>query len=67
MLISIVLIRALTELTNQAWIAYLITSGIFLLAGALLMIKGTSAAGKDLEKHVSSRRHRHHRIRSRRA
>ena len=48
-LISVVLIRALTELTNKAWIAYLITSGIFLLAGALLMVKGTSAAGKDLE------------------
>jgi Putative Actinobacterial Holin-X, holin superfamily III len=48
-LISVVLIRALTELTNHAWIAYLITSGIFLAAGALLMLKGRTAAGKDLE------------------
>ena len=31
-LLSVVLIRVLTELTNQAWIAYLITAGIFLAA-----------------------------------
>jgi Putative Actinobacterial Holin-X, holin superfamily III len=48
-LISIVLIRALTELTNHAWIAYLITSGIFLAAGAFLMLKGRTAADKELE------------------
>jgi Putative Actinobacterial Holin-X, holin superfamily III len=48
-LISVVLIRTLTELTNEAWIAYLITSGIFLVVGAFLMIKGASSAGKDLE------------------
>jgi hypothetical protein len=48
-LVSVVLIRALTELTNQAWIAYLITSGIFLAVGAFLMLKGASTAGKELE------------------
>jgi hypothetical protein len=48
-LISVVLIRALTELTNEAWIAYLITSGIFLAVGAFLMLKGASTAGKELE------------------
>jgi hypothetical protein len=48
-LVSVVLIRALTEITNKAWIAYLITSGIFLLAGALLMRVAASTAGKDLE------------------
>jgi hypothetical protein len=48
-LVSIILIRALTEITNNAWIAYLITAGIFLLAGMLLMAKGASAARKDLK------------------
>jgi len=49
-LVSVVLIRALTELTGQAWIAELITSGIFLIAGAFLMLKGASSAERDLEK-----------------
>ena len=48
-LLSIVLIRVLTELTGQAWIAFLITSGIFLVIGAFLMLKGASSAERDLE------------------
>jgi uncharacterized BrkB/YihY/UPF0761 family membrane protein len=48
-LVSIVLIRTLTELTNEAWIAYFITSGIFLTVGAFLMFRGASSAEKDLE------------------
>jgi len=48
-LLSIVLIRLLTEITNNDWVAYLITSGIFLSVGAFLMYKGAAAAGKDLE------------------
>jgi hypothetical protein len=48
-LISVVMIRILTELTNEAWIAFLITSGIFLAVGAFLMLKGASTAGKELE------------------
>jgi hypothetical protein len=48
-LLSIVLIRALTELTDEAWIAYLITSGIFLAVGAFLMLKGAQSAEKELE------------------
>src|SRR5262245_12191876 len=48
-LVSVVLIRALTELTGEAWIAYLITSGIFLAVGAFLMLKGASSAERDLE------------------
>ena len=38
-LLSIVLIRVLTELTGESWIAFLITSGIFLAIGAFLMLK----------------------------
>ena len=49
-LVSVVLIRALTELTNEAWIAYLITAGIFLAVGTFLMLKGRSTAGKELER-----------------
>jgi hypothetical protein len=48
-IVSVVLIRALTELTGEAWIAYLITSGIFLAVGAFLMLKGASSAERDLE------------------
>jgi hypothetical protein len=48
-LVSVILIRALTELTGEAWIAYLITSGIFLAVGAFLMLKGASSAGRELE------------------
>ena len=48
-LLSIVLIRVLTELTGQAWIAFLITAGIFLLIGAFLMYKGRSSAERELE------------------
>jgi len=47
-LVSIVLIRFLTELTNHAWIAFLITSGIFLSLGAFFMYNGAAAAGQDL-------------------
>ena len=49
-LISVVLIRALTELTGESWIAFLITSGIFLAIGAFLMLKGASSASRDLER-----------------
>ena len=49
-LVSVLFIRALTELTGQAWIAELITSGIFLIAGAFLMLKAASSAERDLEK-----------------
>ena len=49
-LVSVLFIRALTELTGQAWIAELITSGIVLIAGAFLMLKGASSAERDLEK-----------------
>ena len=48
-LLSIVLIRVLTELTGQAWIAFLITAGIFLAIGAFLMYKGASSAERELE------------------
>ena len=48
-LVSVVLIRALTELTGEAWIAFLITAGIFLAIGAFLMMKGASSASRDLE------------------
>ena len=48
-LLSVVLIRALTELTGESWIAFLITSGIFLAVGAFLMLKGASSATRDLE------------------
>ena len=49
-LLSVVLIRVLTEVTGQAWIAYLITAGIFLAIGAFLMLKGAHSAERDLEK-----------------
>jgi putative superfamily III holin-X len=49
-LVSIILIRVLTEVTNQAWIAFLVTSAIFLIAGWLLMVKARSTAGRDLER-----------------
>ncbi len=48
-LLSVVLIRALTELTGESWIAFLITAGIFLALGAFLMLKGASSATRDLE------------------
>jgi Putative Actinobacterial Holin-X, holin superfamily III len=48
-LLSVVLIRALTELTGESWIAFLITAGIFLALGAFLMLKGASTATRDLE------------------
>ena len=49
-LISVMIIRALTELTGESWIAFLITSGIFLAIGAFLMVKGASSASRDLER-----------------
>jgi hypothetical protein len=49
-LVSVVIIRALTELTGESWIAFLITAGIFLVLGAFLMLKGASSASRDLER-----------------
>jgi hypothetical protein len=48
-LLSIVLIRLLTEITNEAWIAFLITSAVFLVLGAVLMRMGTNAARSALD------------------
>ena len=48
-LLSIVLIRVLTELTGEAWIAFLITAGIFLAIGAFLMRKAATSAERNLE------------------
>ena len=48
-LLSIVLIRVLTEVTGQAWIAFLITAGIFLALGAFLMHKAATSAERELE------------------
>jgi hypothetical protein len=49
-LISVVLIRVLTELTGESWIAFLITAGIFLAVGAFFMLKGATSASRDLER-----------------
>jgi hypothetical protein len=49
-LVSVVIIRALTELTGESWIAFLITAGIFLALGAFLMLKGASSASRELER-----------------
>ena len=48
-LLSIVLIRVLTELTGEAWIAFLITAGIFLVIGVFLMRKAATSAERNLE------------------
>jgi hypothetical protein len=49
-LISVVLIRVLTELTGESWIAFLITAVIFLAVGAFFMLKGATSASRDLER-----------------
>ena len=52
-LLSVVLIRALTELTGESWIAFLITSGIFLAVGRVLDAEGSVERYPRPGRHVS--------------